>query len=123
MKLVESALIILACLAFAACSSTPTTTGTREGTPGGAGVDAGAGTGMRPIPKSAAAKSADDSPGITTLSSNGRDLKQCGRNLRTGSRIPRNVCQPTGFNGMYPSAGMNMGTARESQPGYGNTNH
>jgi hypothetical protein len=57
--------------------------------------------------------------GLGTLASNGRDLIDCSRKRRLGTRIPRRVCDPTSFNGLYPSAGLNMGTAKESQIGYG----
>lgn len=42
----------------------------------------------------------------------------CERRVRTGTRIPRDICGANGFNGLFPS-GINTGTAGESQPGYG----
>lgn len=57
--------------------------------------------------------------GLGTLAENGRDLRNCGHTRRLGSRIPRDVCDPTSFNGLYPSGGLNMGTPKESQIGYG----
>ena len=61
---------------------------------------------------------AGENPGLGTIVYNGKPLVECGQQLRTGSRIRREVCVPDGYNGMYPSGGINMGTAKESQPRY-----
>jgi hypothetical protein len=62
----------------------------------------------------------DNESGLGTLASNGRDLVNCGRTRRTGSRIPREICEANAFNGLYPSGGMTMSTAKESGPRWGN---
>lgn len=59
-----------------------------------------------------------DGSGLGTIVYNSNRMT-CERRVRTGTRIPRDVCRADGFNGMFPSGGLNMGTAGESQPGYG----
>lgn len=61
-----------------------------------------------------------ETSGLGQIVYSGRDVIDCGRTRRTGSRIPRDVCRPSSFNGLFPSGGINMGTAREGQPSYGN---
>lgn len=60
-----------------------------------------------------------DISGIGTIVYVGRPLVKCGQLVRLGSRIRRELCNADGFNGMYPSGGINMGTALESQIPYG----
>ena len=78
-------------------------------------------SGDRAAPQSVAtANETGDAAGLGQIVYSGRDVIDCGRTRRTGSRIPRDVCRPSSFNGLFPSGGINMGTAKESQPGYGN---
>lgn len=57
--------------------------------------------------------------GLGTFVYTGRPLAECPPIVRTGSRIPRPICIADGYNGMFPSGGINMGTAKESQIPYG----
>ena len=63
---------------------------------------------------------AENESGLGTIAYTQQREKKCGRQARTGSRIQREICTPDGFNGLYPAPKINMGTANESQPGYGN---
>ena len=97
------------------------TTGSMQNSPAQAGSapseQAASGATPQPI---ATANDTSDAAGLGQIVYSGRDVIDCGRTRRTGSRIPRDVCRPTSFNGLFPSGGINMGTARESQPAYGN---
>lgn len=116
MKTYQTAIPALAILVLAACGSAPTQ----------APAEQRAGPVERPDMNSAQATAVDtttetdaDESGLGTLASNGRGLMNCGRVKRTGSRIPRDVCGPNSFNGLYPS-GVNMSTYKESGPRWGN---
>lgn len=114
MGTLRAGVLAILAMAVSACASSPATTSTPERRATSA-----------PPPEVSiktegmAENEEGDESGLGTLASNGRDLIDCGRKRRLGTRIPRRVCDPNSFNGMYPSAGINMGTARESQPGYG----
>lgn len=45
----------------------------------------------------------------------GKALRDCRRRKRTGTRIPRDVCDPSAFNGLYPGPSINLGTHGEGQ--------
>ena len=60
-----------------------------------------------------------DDTGLGPIVYSGQARASCERRVRTGTRIPRDICHADGFNGMFPSGGLNMGTAGEGQPGYG----
>ena len=59
-----------------------------------------------------------DIPGLGPITDRGQQPVQCIKIKRTGTRIRREVCRATSFNGLFP-AGINMGAAGEAQPGYG----
>lgn len=59
-----------------------------------------------------------DGSGLGTVVYNSARMS-CERRVRTGTRIRRDICRADGFNGLFPSGGLNMGTAGEHQPGYG----
>ena len=62
----------------------------------------------------------ETSGSLGTIIYNGRPLAQCMRRVRTGSRIRRELCGSDGFDSMFPSGGIDVGTGTESQTGYGN---
>jgi predicted small secreted protein len=131
MKLFPTVMIVIAATLLSACGITPNSSGADITN----GADAAKVSKSTPVAKSVPvatddrvdavdagnqADGAGENAGLGAIVYNGKPLIECGRRLRTGSRIPRQVCSPDGYNGMYPSGGINVGTAKESQVGYGN---
>ena len=113
MGTIRAGVVAFSALALCACASSPTESQPEKATKAGPPQQVTIET------EGMVEASENNDSGIGTLASNGRDLIDCGRKRRLGTRIPRRVCDPTSFNGLYPSAGINMGTPKESQPGYG----
>ena len=59
-----------------------------------------------------------DVPGLGPIVYRGQEPVQCVKKTRTGTRIPREVCNADAFNGLFPG-GIDMGAEGEAQPGYG----
>lgn len=59
-----------------------------------------------------------DIPGLGPIVYRGQEPVQCSKKIRTGTRIPREVCRADAFNGLFP-VGIDMGSAGEAIPGYG----
>ena len=70
-----------------------------------------------PVPANVGDEAAD-ATGLGPIVYSGQSMAECRRQMRTGTRIRREVCNPNAFNGLFPG-GVNLGTGGESQPGYG----
>jgi hypothetical protein len=107
MNLYRTGVIALTLLLFSACSSTPDP----------AAVDAD--QEIIIVDADTMVHASGDGSGLGPIDYNPRAQLECGRLVRTGSRIPRSICTPDSYNGLFPSGTINMGTAGESQKPYG----
>jgi len=125
MNMSRAAILTMAITGLSACGSTPNTSGSdavpiAKSAPVAKSVADVAETAVDVVDTIHNGDDIEDANGLGTIVYNGKPLIECGRQLRTGSRIRRQVCRPDGYNGMFPSGGINVGTAKESQVGYGN---
>lgn len=119
MKMLHAGMLVLAAFVLVGCGTTSTLSNPPTST-GAQSSEANPVQSDKAPQAIATANEPADAAGLGQIVYSGRDVIDCGRTRRTGSRIPRDVCRPNSFNGLFPSGGINMGTAREGQPSYGN---
>lgn len=105
MKWLPTTVIILLACSLAACASNKSATSTPGSTQAAAGAEQ-------------ATDPATEDAGLGPIVYNGQTMAECDKQVRTGTRIRRQVCKPNAFNGLFPG-GINMGVRGEKQPGYG----